>query len=60
MTPLEGWTEGRLGSICSIEIGGTPSRNVAEFWDTARETDNAWVSIKDMRQRVITETTENI
>jgi len=54
-----GWTEGRLGEVCSIEIGGTPSRNVAEYWNAEGE-GNAWASIKDMRQRIITETAEHI
>ena len=57
---IDGWSVGRLGSVCSIEIGGTPSRSVAEYWDTDRETENVWVSIKDMRQRVLTETAEYI
>jgi type I restriction enzyme S subunit len=56
----EGWAEGILGELCSIEIGGTPSRSIAEYWDDARETDNVWVSIKDMQQRTITETVEHI
>ncbi|MGK2934658.1 MAG: restriction endonuclease subunit S [Gemmatimonadaceae bacterium] len=60
MTLPAGWKAGRLGAICSIEIGGTPSRDVPEYWDFARDTDNAWVSIKDMRCRVINETAEHI
>lgn len=49
-----------LGKECSIEIGGTPSRSVAAYWDTDGTTENAWVSIKDMRFRVITDTAERI
>lgn len=60
MTVPLGWTRGRLGSLCSIEIGGTPSRSVSEYWDPAHDTSNAWVSIKDMRQRLITSTAEQI
>jgi len=60
MTLPNGWNEGRLGAICSIEIGGTPARDVPEYWDLARDTDNAWVSIKDMRRHVINETAEHI
>lgn len=56
----EGWAEGRLGAVCSIEIGGTPARDVPEYWDVTRDTDNAWVSIRDMRQPVINETAEHI
>jgi type I restriction enzyme S subunit len=60
VTLPEGWTAGRLGAICSIEIGGTPARDIPEYWDPARDTDNAWVSIRDMRRRVINETAEQI
>ena len=60
MTKPIGWTKGRLGETCSIEIGGTPSRNVADYWDGSKETSNLWVSIKDLNQRIITETAEHI
>lgn len=60
MTVPQGWIERRLGDICSIEIGGTPARSIAEYWDIAQDTDNAWVSIRDMRQHVITVTAEKI
>jgi type I restriction enzyme S subunit len=56
----EGWTHGTLGKECAIEIGGTPSRGVDGYWDTDRSTTNAWVSIKDMQSRVITNTAEMI
>jgi type I restriction enzyme S subunit len=49
-----------LGKECSIEIGGTPSRGVDAYWDTDRSTENAWVSIKDMHSRAITDTAERI
>lgn len=54
------WKTGFLGDLCSIEIGGTPSRNVTEFWDTAKETNNAWLSIRDLNKRVIHTTSEHI
>lgn len=60
MTLPQGWTHGRLGELCSIEIGGTPSRGVPAYWDSERESSNVWVSIKDMRQRVIERTAEHI
>lgn len=60
MTLLEGWKQGRLGELCSIEIGGTPSRRVAAYWDFAHDTSNVWVSIRDMRQRLITGSAEQI
>jgi type I restriction enzyme, S subunit len=60
MTNVEGWIFGRLGELCSIEIGGTPSRNNSDYWDADKETDNHWVSIKDLNQRVVTSTEERI
>jgi type I restriction enzyme, S subunit len=48
MRTVEGWKTGRLGELCSIEIGGTPSRSNPDFWDTAKDTSNVWVSIKDL------------
>ena len=60
MTLPDGWKRGCLGDLCSIEIGGTPSRGVAAYWDSARDTSNVWVSIRDMRQRFITESAEQI
>ena len=60
MSMIEGWNTGRLGELCSIEIGGTPSRNVPDYWDDSRESGNHWVSIRDLSKRVITETAEQI
>ena len=60
MTLPDGWKQGRLGELCSIEIGGTPSRGVAAYWDSAHDTSNVWVSIRDMRQRLLTGSAEYI
>ena len=60
MTLLDGWKQSRLGELCSIEIGGTPSRGVEAYWDSAHDTSNVWVSIRDMRQRLITGSAEQI
>ena len=60
MTLLDGWKQGRLGELCSIEIGGTPSRGVEAYWDSAHDSSNVWVSIRDMRQRLITGSAEQI
>ena len=60
MTLPDGWKQGRLGKLCSIEIGGTPSRGVAAYWDFAHDTSNVWISIRDMRQRLITGSAEQI
>lgn len=55
-----GWVKGTLGRLCSIEIGGTPSRNIPEYWDVDSRGNNHWVSIRDMSQDVIFETAELI
>lgn len=60
MTIPSDWRTGLLGDLCSIEIGGTPSRNIAEFWDVAKETNNYWLSIRDLNKRVIHTTSEHI
>lgn len=60
MTAIEGWEPGKLGILCSIEIGGTPSRSNPDYWDSAKETMNRWVSIRDLNRRVVSDTAENI
>ncbi|MEN6317182.1 MAG: restriction endonuclease subunit S [Syntrophaceae bacterium] len=60
MSAVEGWKTGRLGELCSIEIGGTPSRSNPDFWDASKDTSNHWVSIRDLNKTVITQTAEHI
>ena len=60
MKAVEGWQKGRLGELCSIEIGGTPSRSNPDLWDASKETLNLWVSIRDLNRTVITDTAEHI
>jgi type I restriction enzyme S subunit len=60
MSSAKDWETGQLGDLCSIEIGGTPSRNAPEYWDTSKQTDNLWVSIKDLNNGVVTKTAEQI
>lgn len=60
MNKPAGWIETRLGEVCSIEIGGTPSRQIPSYWDVEHATQNAWVSIKDMNRRLILDTAEQI
>lgn len=45
-----------LGEICSIVIGGTPSRKNIEYF----KGNNLWVSISDMQNSIIYETKEKI
>jgi type I restriction enzyme, S subunit len=60
MKAIEGWQNGLLGEICSIEIGGTPSRNNPDYWGQSKESSNIWVSIKDLNKTVIFDTAECI
>ena len=56
----EGWRWFSLGEKFSIAIGGTPSRNIDQYWDYNKVTQNRWVSIKDLDSRYITDTKEYI
>lgn len=42
------WQIKNLGDLCEIELGKTPSRANASFWDDKRETNNVWLSIADL------------
>ncbi|MBU0701816.1 restriction endonuclease subunit S [bacterium] len=44
----EGWETKKLGHLCEIELGKTPSRANKAFWDEKRETNNVWLSIADL------------
>ena len=44
----EGWTYKKLGEVCEIGIGRTPSRSDMSLWDKNKQTHNYWVSIADM------------
>lgn len=57
---VDGWQTIKLGEICTIEIGGTPTRNNDSYWDTDKQTNNIWVSIKDMKSKYIEDTEEYI
>lgn len=43
-----GWQAKKLDSLCTIELGKTPSRANNAFWDEKRETENVWLSIADL------------
>jgi type I restriction enzyme S subunit len=52
-----GWTEVALGEVCDIQIGKTPPRRRADYWNG----DLPWLSISDMSQgRQLTTTSECI
>lgn len=42
------WRTQRLGDLCEIELGKTPSRADSSLWDARRETNNVWLSIADL------------
>ena len=44
----KGWEIKTLGELCEIELGKTPSRSNALFWDEKRKTKNIWLSIADL------------
>ena len=46
----------KLGDVCEIKIGGTPSRNNNSYF----EGNNLWVSIAEMNGNIITNTKEKI
>lgn len=50
------WPLVKLGEVCDIKIGGTPSRNNAEYFGG----ENLWVSISEMNGQVIYDTKEKI
>jgi len=44
----KGWQTKKLGELCEIELGRTPSRANSALWDEKRETSNVWLSIADL------------
>ncbi len=60
MSAISDWQKGQLGELCRIEIGGTPSRNNPDYWDDEKNSNNIWVSIKDLNRKIIKSTSENI
>lgn len=53
----EDWEVVRLGEVADFYIGRTPPRNLKEYW---RNGSFPWVSIEDMRNRIIKDTKEKI
>src|SRR5690606_19542387 len=54
------WSKSSLGDLCSILIGGTPSRKKPEYWDKDCTTENHWVSIRDIGQKYLSSTSERV
>lgn len=54
------WKTSQLCDIADIEIGGTPSRHVPKYWAGDAESGYPWVSISDLKTRIIVDTKERI
>lgn len=48
----EGWEEKKLGEVCKIIGGGTPSKNNKSFYDG----EIPWITVRDMKADLISET----
>jgi type I restriction enzyme S subunit len=53
----ETWTESRLGTVARFSSGGTPSREVSEYWTGGTI---PWVKTTEINYETITETEERI
>jgi len=49
---MQNWQIKKLGEICTISIGKTPSRANNKFWDVGKERNNIWLSIRDLNSTV--------
>ena len=54
---MEKWKTVRLGDVCEIQSGGTPSRNKTEYWKNGTI---PWVKIGDFSGKYLNKTTEHI
>lgn len=50
------WEVKRLGEICDISMGRTPSRLVSSYWGSGYK----WLSIADLKSKVVSESKEEI
>ena len=57
---MNDWEDVVLDDVATIQIGGTPSREVAAYWASTLDSGFPWVSIADLKERAITETKERI
>ena len=44
----QGWEWKKLGDVCQIELGRTPHRGTARYWDPKMASGNVWLSISDL------------
>jgi type I restriction enzyme S subunit len=51
-----GWDEKPLGEVCIFKGGGTPSTKAKKYW----EGDIPWVSPKDMKSKIISDSQDHI
>ena len=56
----DGWSEEYISEYFDFSIGGTPSRNNELYWDANQTTSNIWVSIKDLKDKFISNSAERI
>ena len=54
---MENWKTVRLGDVCEIQSGGTPSRSKTEYWKNGTI---PWVKIGDFSGKYLNITTEHI
>jgi type I restriction enzyme S subunit len=52
----DGWEEKKLGEVCNIIGGGTPSKANSKFYDG----DICWATVRDMKSEIIAETEHKI
>ena len=54
---MKDWKTVRLGDLCEIQAGGTPSRSKVEYW---KDGTVPWVKIGDFSGKYLNKTTEHI
>ena len=52
----DAWKVHKLGDICEILMGRTPSRSISKFWGEG----HVWLSIADLKTKVISDSKEKI